>query len=51
MGRGWIAEGDALRVYYGAADRRVALATGKVSGLLEWLRPHRVSREDPHDGP
>jgi predicted GH43/DUF377 family glycosyl hydrolase len=35
--------GDTLRVYYGAADTSVALATVSVSALLRWLHAH--SRE------
>lgn len=31
------ADGDTLRVYYGAADTSVALATGSVATLLRWL--------------
>ena len=42
---GWIAEGDALRVYYGAADRAVALAHGRVSALLRWLGRHEAEPE------
>lgn len=30
--------GDELRMYYGAADTAVALATAKVADLLDWLR-------------
>jgi predicted GH43/DUF377 family glycosyl hydrolase len=30
--------GDHVRVYYGAADSSVALATAKISDLLSWLR-------------
>jgi predicted GH43/DUF377 family glycosyl hydrolase len=29
---------DELRLYYGAADTAIALATAKTSELLEWLR-------------
>ncbi|HVH20474.1 MAG TPA: glycosidase [Myxococcota bacterium] len=31
-------DGDTVRLYYGAADTCVALATGKISVLLDWLR-------------
>ena len=31
-------DGDTVRLYYGAADTCVALATGRVSVLLDWLR-------------
>ena len=30
---GWIAQGDDLRLYYGAADTTIAMATAKVSGV------------------
>jgi len=31
------ADGNTLRVYYGAADIGIALATGSVQALPEWL--------------
>ena len=33
-------DGDTLRLYYGAADTSIALATGSVRGMLEWLEQH-----------
>lgn len=33
-------DGDTLYVYYGAADTVIALATTRVSRLLEWLQAH-----------
>jgi predicted GH43/DUF377 family glycosyl hydrolase len=30
-------DGDTLRLYYGAADSSVALATGSIRAMLEWL--------------
>ncbi len=33
-------DGDTLRVYYGAADTSVALATGSIRHLLSWLDEH-----------
>ncbi len=33
-------DGDTLRVYYGAADTCVALATGSVRQILRWLGEH-----------
>jgi predicted GH43/DUF377 family glycosyl hydrolase len=30
-------DGDTVNVYYGAADTSIALATGSVRGMLEWL--------------
>jgi len=40
---GWVVEGDELRVYYGAADSSMALATASVSGTLDWLHRHSTS--------
>jgi predicted GH43/DUF377 family glycosyl hydrolase len=34
------ADGDTLHVYYGAADTCIALATGSITGLLDWLDVH-----------
>jgi len=31
------ADGDTIHLYYGAADTSIALATGSISGLLQWL--------------
>ena len=39
---GWVPEGDHLRLYYGAADSYIALATASVSELLAWLKQHNV---------
>jgi predicted GH43/DUF377 family glycosyl hydrolase len=33
-------DGDTLNLYYGAADTAVALATGSVRGILQWLDTH-----------
>lgn len=30
-------DGDTIHVYYGAADTSIALATGSISAMLEWL--------------
>jgi len=35
---GWVVEGDELRLYYGAADTSMALATAQLSEVLDWLR-------------
>jgi predicted GH43/DUF377 family glycosyl hydrolase len=40
---GWVTEGDELRLYYGAADKCIALATASVSELLDWLSQHKQS--------
>jgi predicted GH43/DUF377 family glycosyl hydrolase len=34
------ADGDTIRLYYGAADSTVALATGSIRCLLSWLDAH-----------
>ena len=33
-------DGDTLRIYYGAADSSIAMATGSVRAMLEWLNEH-----------
>ncbi|PYQ98428.1 MAG: glycosidase [Acidobacteria bacterium] len=35
---GWIRDGDEIRLYYGAADSCVGLATAKLSELLEFVK-------------
>jgi predicted GH43/DUF377 family glycosyl hydrolase len=37
---GWIVEKDDIRLYYGAADSCIALATAKVSVMINWLLQH-----------
>ena len=37
---GWVAEGDHIRLYYGGADKCLALATASPSELLTWLKEH-----------
>jgi predicted GH43/DUF377 family glycosyl hydrolase len=39
-------DGDTVRLYYGAADTSIALATGSVGQMLEWLA-QRASAEVP----
>lgn len=34
------ADGDTIRIYYGAADTSIAMATASVKELLEWLNKH-----------
>jgi len=34
---GWVADGDDIRLYYGGADKCIALATARISELLDWL--------------
>jgi len=36
-------DGDSLRLYYGAADTSIALATGSIRQLLQWLEPLKPS--------
>lgn len=43
---GWTLVDDEIRVYYGAADTSIALATGRLSELLAWLHAH-----DSHGSP
>lgn len=31
-------DGDTLRIYYGAADSSIALATGSIQKMLRWLK-------------
>jgi predicted GH43/DUF377 family glycosyl hydrolase len=33
-------DGDTIHLYYGAADSSIALATGSVRAILEWLEQH-----------
>ena len=33
-------DGDTLRLYYGAADTCIALATGSINQMLDWLDQH-----------
>jgi len=41
---GWLLDddGDTLRVYYGAADTSMCVATASVAALLGWLADHKV---------
>jgi predicted GH43/DUF377 family glycosyl hydrolase len=34
-------DGDTLRIYYGAADTSIGLATASVRAMLEWLEKHK----------
>jgi len=43
---GWVVDGDDIRLYYGGADKCIALATGRVSELLEWLEKHKLPGTD-----
>lgn len=33
-------DGDTIRIYYGAADSSIALATGSIRAMLHWLEKH-----------
>jgi predicted GH43/DUF377 family glycosyl hydrolase len=46
---GTVANGDELRVYYGAADTSIALATARISDLLAWLRTEGGEAHGPAD--
>jgi predicted GH43/DUF377 family glycosyl hydrolase len=35
------ADGDTLRIYYGAADTSIGLATASLRAMLEWLEKHK----------
>jgi predicted GH43/DUF377 family glycosyl hydrolase len=37
---GWTLVDDEVRIYYGAADTSIALATGRLSEMLAWLDVH-----------
>lgn len=39
-------DGDTLNLYYGAADTSIALATGSIRDMLDWLKNHSA---DPLD--
>ena len=34
---GWLSQGDAIRLYYGGADKCIALASARLSEVLGWL--------------
>jgi len=37
---GWLLDGETVRLYYGAADTCLAIATAPLAGLLTWLDEH-----------
>jgi predicted GH43/DUF377 family glycosyl hydrolase len=37
---GWLLDGETVRLYYGAADTCLAIATAQLSDLLAWLDEH-----------
>ncbi|MBI5186875.1 MAG: hypothetical protein HZA01_14280 [Nitrospinae bacterium] len=38
---GYTTDDNALRIYYGAADTSIALATASIRAMLEWLKEQR----------
>jgi predicted GH43/DUF377 family glycosyl hydrolase len=40
---GWLNDGDEVRLYYGGADTCLALATARLSDLIDWLKSQAVS--------
>lgn len=40
---GWVSEGNTLRLYYGAADKCLALASADIRELLKWLEEQNES--------
>lgn len=44
-------DGDTLRVYYGAADTRIALATGSLRVILDWLESSCAGEPVPDVSP
>ncbi len=43
---GWVVDGDDIRLYYGGADKCIALATARVSELLNWLEAHHTTAQE-----
>jgi predicted GH43/DUF377 family glycosyl hydrolase len=37
---GWVTEGDEIRLYYGGADKCIAMATARIPEILAWLKDH-----------
>jgi predicted GH43/DUF377 family glycosyl hydrolase len=42
-------DGDTLNLYYGAADTSIALVSGSIREMLDWLRENNTSG-NPRDG-
>lgn len=49
---GWTlaSDGDTLRIYYGAADSCIGLATASLKSLLSWLEANSIDVPDPARG-
>jgi predicted GH43/DUF377 family glycosyl hydrolase len=47
---GWLLgdDGDTLRIYYGAADSTICVATASLRALLAWLATHSTTSRAPH---
>jgi len=43
-------DGDTLRLYYGAADSCIGLATGSISAILDWLAGHGRTPDESQPG-
>jgi len=43
---GWVPEGDEVYLYYGSADKCIALATASVSEMLAWLEKHKQTGQE-----
>ena len=39
---GWVSQGDEIKLYYGCADKCIAMATASLSELLDWLKDHNT---------
>ncbi|MND08897.1 Beta-1,4-mannooligosaccharide phosphorylase [compost metagenome] len=39
-------DGDTINLYYGSADTSIALATGSIREMLDWLEDHRSQKKD-----
>lgn len=44
---GWTLVGEELRIYYGAADTSIALATARLDAVLEWLDENHAPDDTP----
>ena len=42
-------DGDTINIYYGAADTSIALATGSIKEMLNWLNQHSSKRKDHYE--
>ena len=42
-------DGDTLNLYYGAADTSIALATGSVREMLDWLHENGMPGDEAND--